>query len=360
MPCTRWARTKRSPGWPPASSDSSCPTSSISSRSSSRSPPSRRRATAPQALEHLAQIFENRRQYPKAADYWQRLLKEYPNEARPERRRTGSSGSSRSSATGAASSRCMTQPAGRGATVEYRFRNGKQVDFEAHEIKVDKLLDDVKAYLKIAAPASSTGRRSTSATSAIGWCTENQQQYLGQQVAQWQIGRQAAAGAFRQAGDRDHAAAKGGGLSARRPRWSAATPATSSSGSTTRRSSRSRWPEDLLLRGRRRHGPADRQGQRRVLRLAATLASTISRSYEVVTKQFAEFTDADGQVDARSQPAGRQQLPVADHRPNHAKGRFAYLGFTGVWYGQLVRRRVQRAPRSTRSPTGRSIGPIRR
>ena len=42
----------------------------------------------------------------------------------------------------------QTQPAGRGATVEYRFRNGRQVEFTAHEIKVEKLLDDIKAYLK--------------------------------------------------------------------------------------------------------------------------------------------------------------------------------------------------------------------
>ena len=37
-----------------------------------------------------------------------------------------------------------TQPAGRGATVDFRFRNGRKVYFEAHEILVDKLLDDVK------------------------------------------------------------------------------------------------------------------------------------------------------------------------------------------------------------------------
>ena len=34
---------------------------------------------ADNALEQLAQIFENRRQYPKAAEHWQRLLKEFPN-----------------------------------------------------------------------------------------------------------------------------------------------------------------------------------------------------------------------------------------------------------------------------------------
>ena len=42
----------------------------------------------------------------------------------------------------------QTQPAGKKAVVDFRFRNGNKVSFEAHAIKVAKLLDDVKAYLK--------------------------------------------------------------------------------------------------------------------------------------------------------------------------------------------------------------------
>ncbi len=59
---------------------------------------------------------------------------------------------------GAVRSRIATQPAGKGATVEFRFRNGKQVKFDAHEINVPKLLTDVKAYLKSTRP-NSIGRR---------------------------------------------------------------------------------------------------------------------------------------------------------------------------------------------------------
>ena len=33
---------------------------------------------------------------------------------------------------------------------------------------------------------------------------------------------------------------------------------------------------------------------------------------------------------------------MAHHRHARREGRLAYLGFTGVWYGQLLRRRVQR------------------
>ena len=60
----------------------------------------------------------------------------------------------------------QTQPAGKQPTVDFRFRNGTKVSFEAHAIKVDKLLDDVKAYLN-SNPGRLDWQRSTSATSAI-------------------------------------------------------------------------------------------------------------------------------------------------------------------------------------------------
>ena len=55
------------------------------------------------ALEQLAQIFENRRQYPKAAEYWRQADQGVRRATAATA--TGSSGSSRSSATGGGSSR---------------------------------------------------------------------------------------------------------------------------------------------------------------------------------------------------------------------------------------------------------------
>ncbi|MFN8706083.1 MAG: MG2 domain-containing protein, partial [Planctomyces sp.] len=40
------------------------------------------------------------------------------------------------------------QPAGKGAVLNIRYRNGSQVNFEASEINIDQLLTDVKAYLQ--------------------------------------------------------------------------------------------------------------------------------------------------------------------------------------------------------------------
>ena len=80
--------------------------------------------------------------------------------------------------------------------------------------------------------------------------------------------------------------------------------------------------------------------------------------HEVVTKQFAEFTDADGQVipDPQQQP---HEHPVAHHGPDRRGP---------LRLSRLHRRLVRPAGttpsttprRSTRSPTGPSIGPSRR
>ncbi len=95
-----------------------------------------------QSLQQLAQIFENRRQYPKAAEYWRRSIREFGKEQGKQQRLD------QIVSNWGRFEPVMTQPAGKGATVDFRFRNGKQVSFEAHAIKVDKLLTDVKAYLK--------------------------------------------------------------------------------------------------------------------------------------------------------------------------------------------------------------------
>ena len=81
------------------------------------------------AARALALLFENRRQYPRAAEYWRQAIERSTGD---DANSYQSSGSIRSSATGASSKACMSQPAGRGATVDFRFRNAKQVEFDAH------------------------------------------------------------------------------------------------------------------------------------------------------------------------------------------------------------------------------------
>ncbi len=82
----------------------------------------------------LARIFENRQQYEKSAKFWEKA----GNKNKVEQIR-GNWG---------VFEPVMSQAAGTGATVDYRFRNGKKVRFEAYPIKVKKLLNDIKSYIK--------------------------------------------------------------------------------------------------------------------------------------------------------------------------------------------------------------------
>ncbi|MGE0608945.1 MAG: alpha-2-macroglobulin [Pirellulales bacterium] len=135
-----------------------------------------------QSLEQLAQIFENRRQYPKAADYWRRAIKEYgpgPHNHRQHRLDQILNPWGRFEPS-------TVQPAGKGAKLGFRFRNGKQVQFTAKKIEVGKLLTDVKAYLK-KKPGQLDWQQIN--ISDFGWrfIQEGQEAYVGGQVAQWDL-----------------------------------------------------------------------------------------------------------------------------------------------------------------------------
>ena len=100
-------------------------------------------STAENALAQLTSVFENRRQYPEAAKYLQQSIQVYGDPHQHKKQQLdqiiGNWGEFEPN---------HTQVAGQGAKVDYRFRNGKQVEFEAYEVHAEKLLDDVKTYLK--------------------------------------------------------------------------------------------------------------------------------------------------------------------------------------------------------------------
>ncbi len=130
------------------------------------------------ATRALAQIYENRRQYDRAVQYWQRYQK-YSRSAAQKRidQITKNWGVFESGGM---------QPAGTTPRVEYRFRNGRRVAFSARRIRVKRLLEDVKAYIR------SENRRlkwQSINLNNIGWriVHENQNQYVGKQVASWQL-----------------------------------------------------------------------------------------------------------------------------------------------------------------------------
>ncbi len=135
------------------------------------------------ALEQLAQVFENRRQYPRAAEYWRQAIKDYPGEIKVDDCRkkldqiVGNWG--RFEPT-------QSQPAGRAPALNYRFRNGDHVEFTAREIDVKKLLEDVKDFLR-SNPKQLDWRKVNIGNIGYRLVEEKQEKYLGKQVAQWQM-----------------------------------------------------------------------------------------------------------------------------------------------------------------------------
>ncbi len=279
-----------------------------------------------QALNTLAQCFEDRRQYDKAVDYWKRSIKEYgPGHDNYKQLRLdqilGNWGQFES---------IMAQPAGKGATVEFRFRNGKAVQFEAYRLKEKLLLDDVKAYIKTKPPRLD---RQKVNIGNIGYriVQRNEKRYLGEKVADWKQDLQPRPMHF----DR---------------RITVATPlqkagaylvmATMADGNTSKIVL---WLDDTVIVKK----PLD-QGQFLFVGDAVSgqpIAKANveffgyrqkwvqgTKTYNILLSDSAEFTDENGQIilKAKALPANYQWLIIA----TTPEGRLAHLGFAGIWNGR--------------------------
>ncbi|HPZ83729.1 MAG TPA: alpha-2-macroglobulin, partial [Thermogutta sp.] len=134
------------------------------------------------ALKQLAQIFENRRQYPKAAEYWKKVIPLLQGEERTwaEARLNQIVGN------WGRFEPISTQPAGRGATVEYRFRNGTEVRLTAYAIKLDQLLSDVKDYIRTQ-PLELNWEKINIENIGYRLIEKAETRYLGPVVATWTV-----------------------------------------------------------------------------------------------------------------------------------------------------------------------------
>ncbi|MFZ1934064.1 MAG: MG2 domain-containing protein [Thermoguttaceae bacterium] len=280
------------------------------------------------ALYKLAQIFENRRQYPRAAEYWRRLAKDFSSLKYVDRidgwqrqldQIVGNWGRFEST---------QAQPAGRAPALNYRFRNGDYVEFTAREIDVKKLLDDVKDFLK-SNPRQLDWQKVNIGNIGYRLVQEKQEKYLGQQVAQWQMPLRPREKHF------DKLATVHPPLST--PGAYLVT-ATMKGGNT---SMVIVWIDDTAivkksLSGKMYYFVADAASGKPITKANVEFFGWQQvyhdnpPKYDIYTKQFAEFTDADGQIitDPQRQPPNYQWLLTA----TTGEGRFAYLGFTGVWY----------------------------
>ncbi len=96
-----------------------------------------------QALHRLGEIYENRRQYLKAAESWKRNIAQHGDDRQASKQKRRDQilnpwGQFENTAA---------VPAGTAATVAFRYRNGRSVAFEARPVRIGALLTDIKNYL---------------------------------------------------------------------------------------------------------------------------------------------------------------------------------------------------------------------
>ncbi len=275
-----------------------------------------------QALAQLGSIFENRRQYARAAEYWVQAIAATNSE-----RQRGQFQSRLNQIRGnwGRFEPIAPQPAGRGASAEFRFRNGKAVQFTAHAIRVDKLLGDVKAYLK-SRPNQLRWEQVNIRELGQRLISENQTQYRGAEVARWRLELQPREKHFdrritvttplQKAGAYLLTAEMAGGNTSHVVVWVADTVIVKKT-----------------LDGKTLYYVADAVDGRPVARANVEFFGfrqehREGRNYELLWKQFSEFSNAEGQVilGPDRQPHDYQWVMIA----STAEGRLAYLGFTQV------------------------------
>ncbi|HOD82246.1 MAG: MG2 domain protein [Planctomycetes bacterium ADurb.Bin126] len=279
-----------------------------------------------QARTTLGQIFENRQQYPKAAGWWRQA-----GEIKRVTQIVGNWGMFEP---------VMTQPAGgKGATVDFRFRNGKKVEFVAHEILIEKLIDDVKAFLK-----SNPDRRKQEDREQwekvnianVGWqlVQQKHKQYEGKEAARWSETLQPRAAHFDKR------------ITVQTPLKNPGAYLLTSKMDDGNTCFIVLWVADTAI--------VKKQLDKQVLIYVADAATgkpvvksnveffgywqeyqSKTRTYTLHTTQFAELTDADGQILLAENkiPQHRYQWIIQARGGDDDKTRYAWYGWTGVWYG---------------------------
>jgi uncharacterized protein YfaS (alpha-2-macroglobulin family) len=291
------------------------------------SPPNESNVNGLNAIRNLAEIFQDRRQYPRAAEYWRMAIERTSGDTRSEFQRrldqiVGSWGQFEG---------VMSQPAGRGASVEFRFRNAHRVEFIAHQVNVRKLLDDVKAYLQ-SNPRQLDWERINISEIGYRLIQENQQQYVGTEVARWSLDLEPRENHF----DRR--------LTVTTPLQKAGAYLLTANVADGNSSKIVLWLADTALV--RKPMPdksfyfiADADTGRPIPKANVEFFAYRQRhaggnNYQVSTKASAGVTDANGQVllpipDSDKDPSQREYQWLAT--ATTADGRLAYLGFHNVW-----------------------------
>jgi uncharacterized protein YfaS (alpha-2-macroglobulin family) len=289
-----------------------------------------------QARDTLAQIFEDRRQYVKAASAWKGAIADYGPGTGPGRENWRQNRLYQIVGNWGRFEPLSDQPAGKEATVDFRFRNGNKVTFEAHAIKVGKLLADVKAYLK-SSPPHVDWQQTNIADVGFRLVQRNEQQYLGEKAASWDVklnprpkhvdDRITVTTPLKKPGAYLLTAQMAGGNLSRIILWVSDT-------AILRKQLEGKIYHFVgdAVNGR----PIDKANMEffgwRTVQVAPN-----QNQFRVETIDFKDVTDKDGQLFLGPDKLNTHYnwVIVARKGQDGAEGgdRFAYLGFTGAWFG---------------------------
>lgn len=282
------------------------------------------------ARDQLARIFENRLQFEQAAAAWKQAQEEYgPGHHNFRRQRLQQIVGN----WGRFEPQHRAQPAGTPAHFWFRFRNGTRVTLEARIIRIEQLLEDVKAYLQ-SRPARLDWQQVNLHNLGYRLIQQKQEVYLGEKVASWTVDLQ----------PRPHHWDRRLRLTTplTRPGVYLLT-ARMQDGNT---SHQILWLADLAivekhLGGEQLYYVADAVSgapvagaQVEFLGWQVRPVAPQLNQFRVDTLSFQETTDAQGQVLIRAGrvPEGYQWLVVARKTEARNGTRLAYLGFTGLWF----------------------------
>ena len=271
-----------------------------------------------QALDSLGQCYENRRQYEKAADVWRQAIKQGGKQFQDRLDQiVGNWGRFETA---------PMFPAGQGAKVEFRFRNAKKVHFEAHALHIDKLLGDVKAYLK-SNPQNMDWNRIDISNIGYRLLHQNQTQYLGAKKAEWDLPLE----------PREHHYDKM--VTVTTPLQQAGAYLLKAKVEGGNESFMVLWVSDLAIvkkpvANKPYYFVADAVTGSPIAKANVEFFGYRNRylkdgGYTVDTLNFAEFTDANGQVSPELKDDYQQYNWIVTART--AQGQMAFMGFVNVW-----------------------------
>ncbi len=286
-----------------------------------------------QAWSQIAGVFQNRRQYVNAAETWRKAIAEYgpgPNNHRQASLDQIINNWGRFEPT-------RTLAAGKEAVFDYRFRNGKSVAFEATRINVPLLLKDVKDYLTKAMPERLDWNKIQLGQIGHRLVVENESKYLEGQATKWQLDLKPRA---------EHLDDRAQVTTPLQDPGAYLIKAQMQDGNANYIVL---WIADTVIAKK----PLDQQ-QYVFIADAETGRPVVKANVEffgwrneqipntnrfrTVTSNFAEFTDADGQILlAQNRLDQNMQWLITSRGENgkvEEKKRLAFLGFTHIWFGQ--------------------------